>query len=121
MIVVDERQFRSAVLKASWPTPSVYLSLRSSSTTGEVIRGERWGSACAHLGVSSRRGCLDSWTSVGGWNWGKGLGKNGGKRDDIFVKDRIELVKVDRYERNLTQWNVSFAVFVFVTVDLDSE
>ena len=58
---------------------------------------------------------------MGGWNWGKGLGKNGGKRDDIFVKDRIELVKVDRYERNLTQWNVSFAVFVFVTVDLDSE
>lgn len=89
-LLLRSGSFVLPLLKASWPTPSVYLSLRSSSTTGEVIRGERWGSA--HLGV-----VVDD-VSIRGQAWedgigGRALGKMVEKEMTILPK-MIELVKV---------------------------
>ena len=67
MIVVDERQFRSAVAKSLVADAKCIFIPRSSSTTGEVIRGERWGSASAHLVVCRRvvEDVVDSWDKRG--------------------------------------------------------
>lgn len=84
MIVVEERQFRSAVAKSLVADAKcIFIPAKQFDHGG----GHPWREVGIRTPWCRRRRRLDSWTSVGGWNWGKGLGKNGGKRDDDFAKD----------------------------------
>lgn len=114
MIVVDERQFRSAVAKSLVADAKcIFIPAKQFDHGG----GHPWREVgireCTPCCVSSRRGgCRrfvgQAWEDGG--IGGRALGNIGGKRDDIFAKDRIELVKVVHrrgrrsIRRKLKQW-----------------